>query len=315
MPSVRVLHHTRAEMIEPLRAEFPDVEFVPVPTDGEVDPSIQGDVLLTSVIGAPTLTEVLGRGVRWVHTAGTGVDRFPMAAIRDGQVLTCSRGASAIPIAEWCVAVMLAHAKKLPESWIHEPPEPPRRWHMAELQGLRGSRLGVLGMGAIGLETARLALAFGMDVRGLRRTPRPAPVDGIEIVTTAQATVDGADHVVIAAPLTPETRHLVDASLLAAMKPGVHLVNIARGQLIDDDALRAALDSNHVAMASLDAVTPEPLPEGHWMYTHPRVRLSPHISWSMPGSFESLYDTFRQNLRRFQRGEPLEGIVDIVNGY
>jgi phosphoglycerate dehydrogenase-like enzyme len=95
----------------------------------------------------------------------------------------------------------------------------------------------------------------------------------------------------------------------------VHLVNIARGALIDQDALRAALDNGTVAMASLDAVEPEPLPEGHWMYEHPQVRLSPHISWSMPGAFDVLFDTFVENLRRYQNGEKLTGEVDVAAGY
>jgi phosphoglycerate dehydrogenase-like enzyme len=99
------------------------------------------------------------------------------------------------------------------------------------------------------------------------------------------------------------------------MKPGVHLVNIARGALVDQDALRIALDEGKVAMASLDAVEPEPLPEGHWMYGHEKVRLSPHISWSMPGAFDLLLDTFIDNLRRYQAGEALAGEVDVAAGY
>jgi phosphoglycerate dehydrogenase-like enzyme len=127
--------------------------------------------------------------------------------------------------------------------------------------------------------------------------------------------VGSADHVVIAAPATPETRYLFDADAFAAMKPGIHLVNISRGALVDQDALRVALDNGTVARASLDTVEPEPLPEGHWMYTHPRVRLSPHISWSMPGAWDIMFDTFVDNLRRYRAGEPLRGVVDIAAGY
>jgi phosphoglycerate dehydrogenase-like enzyme len=315
MSRVRVLHHSRNDEIESLRAEFPDCQFVAVPPAGEVDASIEGEVLLTSPIGTPNLPDVLRRGVRWVHTLGTGVDRFPLDQIRPDQTLTCARGASAVPIAEWTLAVMLAFTKRLPESWIHEPPAPPARWHRAELEGLFGRRLAILGLGSIGVEVARRALAFGMDVRGLRRTLRPSPLEGCRVVTDARAAVAGADHVVVAAAATGETRRLVDTALLDAMKPGVHLVNIARGGLVDEDALREALDSGHVAMASLDAVSPEPLPEGHWMYSHPRVRLSPHISWSMPESNALLFETFRANLRRYVAGEPLEGVVDVQLGY
>jgi phosphoglycerate dehydrogenase-like enzyme len=108
---------------------------------------------------------------------------------------------------------------------------------------------------------------------------------------------------------------LIDADAFSMMKPGVHLVNIARGSLIDQDALRDALESDVVAAASLDTVTPEPLPEGHWMYTHPKVRLSPHISWSMPEALDGLLALFIENLGRYERGEPLLGLVDVRAGY
>src|SRR4030095_7736526 len=94
------------------------------------------------------------------------------------------------------------------------------------------------------------------------------------------------------------------------IKPGIHFINVARGALVDHDALRAALDIGRVAMASLDAVEPEPVPEGHWLYSPPRVRLSPHVSWSMPGAAERLVETFIDNVRRYRAGEPLLGVVD-----
>jgi phosphoglycerate dehydrogenase-like enzyme len=92
-------------------------------------------------------------------------------------------------------------------------------------------------------------------------------------------------------------------------------VNVARGALVDQDALRAALDDGRVALASLDAVDPEPLPDGHWLYAHPRVRVSPHVSWHMPGAADMLLDAFLDNLRRYRAGEPLTGVVDRAAGY
>jgi phosphoglycerate dehydrogenase-like enzyme len=134
--------------------------------------------------------------------------------------------------------------------------------------------------------------------------------DVVEQVTSLPDLLRDADHVVIAAPLTAETDKLVDAVAFGQMKAGVHLVNIARGGIVDQEALRAALDDGTVAMASLDAVDPEPLPEGHWMYTHEKVRLSPHISWSVPDAFSVIHRHFSDNLRRFVDGEPLHGLVD-----
>jgi phosphoglycerate dehydrogenase-like enzyme len=317
MAVTRVLHHVGADSLASTRSAFPDVEFVPVPQDGPLGDEVHGDVLLTTAIGGPNLPEVLQRGVKWVHTIGTGVDRFPLDAVLPGQVLTCSRGASAVAISEWVLAVMLAFEKHVPDIWVDEAPD---HWFRlpggATLGGLYHRRLAVLGMGSIGTAVARRALGFDMKVRGLRRTPRPiADMPSIEVVDNAIDAVADAHHIVVAAPATAETQHLVDETLLRAVRPGVHLVNIARGGLVDQDALRVALDDGRVARATLDVTTPEPLPAGHWMFSHPSVRLSPHISWSMPESNDLLYDTFRANLARWQEQRPLDGVVDIAVGY
>jgi phosphoglycerate dehydrogenase-like enzyme len=175
--------------------------------------------------------------------------------------------------------------------------------------------LALIGFGHIGEAIARRALPFGMSVRALRRSDAPSPLPEVELCRSLGDLLDGAHHVVVAAPLTDETRHLLDADAFAAMTPGVHLVNIARGEIVDQDALRVALDDGTVACASLDVMTPEPLPAGHWLYTHPKVRLTPHISWMMPGAIEALFEDFVANLRRFLAGEPLANVVDPARGY
>jgi phosphoglycerate dehydrogenase-like enzyme len=253
----------------------------------------------------------VARGVRWVHTFGTGVNDFPFEALGP-RLLTCARGASAGPIAEWALAVMLAAEKRLPEMWLHAPPA---HWSIASLGSLRGRTLGLVGLGGIGCEIARLALCFGMRVRALRRTEAPSPVAGVELARDLAALLADADHLVLAAPVTRATRHLLDARAFAAAKPGLHLVNVARGELVDHDALRAALDAGKLALASLDCVEPEPLPAGHWLFSHPRVRVSAHISWSAPGALEQLMLPFVENLRRYRAGLPLQGVVDLAQGY
>ena len=124
-----------------------------------------------------------------------------------------------------------------------------------------------------------------------------------------------SDHLVVAAPDTPATRGLLGNDAFARIKEGVHLVNVARGGLVDQDALRAALDTGRVALASLDTVTPEPLSAGHWLYTHPRVRLSPHCSWNGPGALDRLLEPFLENLTHFLNDEPLAYRVDVGQGY
>ncbi len=307
----RVLSHLGLGLLKRVHEAFPNLEIREVPVEGPLPEGVTGEVLLTQTWGAANLAEVLTRGVQWIHTYGTGVNGFPFAAL-SGQVLTCSRGASAVPISEWVMAMMLAFEKRLPDSWIHEPPA---HWNWAELGGLAGRTLGLIGFGGIAQAVAERALVFGMRVCALRRRKLPSPVPGVTIVASLEELLANADHLVVAAPSTSRTRKLLDAAAFEALKPGAHLVNVARGDLIDQDALRKALDAGRVAVASLDTVTPEPLPEGHWLYSHPRVHLSPHVSWSMPGSFDGLIDPFIENLRRFQAGEELIDRVNLKEGY
>jgi phosphoglycerate dehydrogenase-like enzyme len=253
---------------------------------------------------------VLERGVRWVHAYGTGVNAFPLHELR-GIPLSCSRGASAISISEWVMAMLLAAEKRLPESWIHEPP---KVWNIFDLGGLYGRTLGLFGLGGIAQAIAQRALAFGMTVIAHRRTSQPSPIAGVELVDF-DALLARSDHLVIAAPATRETHHVIGRAALARVKRGVHLVNIARGGLVDQDALRAALDDGRVAMATLDTVEPEPVPAGHWLYTHPQVRLSAHVSWYTPDLQRAALDIFIDNLGRFARGAPLREVVDPDEGY
>lgn len=269
------------------------------------------DVLATLTDDAAGIAAAIGPGVRWVHVLGAGIDGFPLEVVGD-RVITCSRGASAPAIAEFVLGAMLAFEKQMPQVWITEPPD---QWNVADLGGLAGRHLGLVGIGAIGTEVARRALAFDMTVAALRRRAAPAPLPGVTITTGLKELVAEADHVVVAAPATAATRHLLDAAAFAAMTPGAHLVNVARGTLVDQDALLAALDGGQLALATLDVADPEPLPAGHPLYSHPRVRLSPHVSWSSPGTVARTMELFAENLARYRAGEELAGVVDVVAGY
>jgi len=309
---MKVMHQIRAAVAAKVVAAMPEVELIAVPSEGDVPAGISGEVLLTYPWASANLGQILARGVRWIHALGTGVDAFPFDLL-SGQTLTCSRGGSAVPIAEWALATMLAFEKRLPESWIQSVPA--EGWSRAALGTLDGKTLGLIGLGAIATAVAQRALPFGMQVRAYRRSAAPSTIAGVEGVRSLAGLVAASDHVVIAAPATAATHHLLNSGIFAAMKTGAHLVNVARGALVDQDALRVALDDGTVALASLDAVEPEPLPHGHWMYTHPRVRLSPHISWSMPGAADLLVQLFIDNLRRYRAGQPLDGIVDLTARY
>jgi phosphoglycerate dehydrogenase-like enzyme len=296
-----------------LAADLRDrVEVVSVPPSAPVPADLTGDVLLMT-FGNRAIYDLVERGVKWVHFIGTGINGFDVERLTQGRVFTNSRGSVAVPISEWVLAVMLHHEKQLSSMFIHSPPA---RWPVRTPLGtLHGRQIALLGIGAIGTAVAQRALPFGARVKALRHSNRPSPVEGVELVSTFEALIADADHLVIAAPLTAQTKNILNASAFERAKRGLHVVNIARGELIDQDALRDALDREVVSAASLDAVTPEPLPEGHWMYQHPKVRLSPHISWSWPGAMDAIGRIFSDNLRRYLAGEPLENVIDPALGY
>src|SRR3954453_22488222 len=298
--TVRLLNQIHGAGTERIRREFPEVDVVEVPIEGDVEPSIESDALVCLTM-ATNLDQLVPR-VKWVHSFSTGVDSLPEAAFT-AEVLTCSRGAGAVPISEFVLAAMLAFEKNIPDVWITEVPE---NWNfgVSPLGGLYGRSVGIIGFGGIGEAVARRALAFGMEVSAFRRTSAPSGVDGVRMASSLEELLGASDHVVVAAPYTPRTHHLLDAEAFAQMREGAHLVNIARGGLVDQDALRVALDEGRIAMATLDTVDPEPLPEGHWLFTHPKVRVSPHISWSSPEGGRKIFELFLENLHRFVKGEP-----------
>ncbi len=310
---MRVLVHLGDSFAAQIADAVPGVETVVIPTADPIDPQLRADALLTLPWGTPNLGQVLATtGVRWIHTVGTGVDRFPLDVVGD-RLLTCSRGASAVPIAEWVLAQMLAFEKNLPGEWLRAFPS---SWNFRPtMGGLYAKTLALVGIGGIGSAIAERALSFGMHVRAFRRTAAPSPVPGVEIAPTLDDLVATADHLVLVTPATSATRGIIGERALRVVKRGVHLVNVARGSLVDAEALRRALDDERVALASLDAVEPEPLPEGHWMYAHPRVHLSAHVSWNGPGGGDVLVGKFVANLRRMLAGEPLDGVVDVAAGY
>ncbi len=291
-----------------LRGSFPESEFVAA---GEEAANARAEVLVTLNDERASIEAALTDGIRWVHVLGAGIDGFPLDALA-GRTVTCSKGASAPAIAEFVLACMLAFEKRLPATWVSEPPP---EWNTAALGGLEGRTLGIAGVGSIGSEVARRALAFEMEVLGLRRTAAPTPVEGVTPAAALDELLERSDHLVLAAPATAATAGLLDDETLAKVKPGVHVVNVSRGSLIDQDALLRSLDDGRVGMASLDVVDPEPLPEGHPLYAHPRVHLSPHVSWSSPRSVIRTFEIFADNLSRYRKGELLRGHVDLEAGY
>lgn len=248
--------------------------------------------------------------VRWVQLASVGIDYYPPWLFR-GPVVTSARGTASDAIAEYVLAAIFSAAKQIPAIWLEQAGD----WRRLSLGLLKGTTLGLYGFGSIGQAVAQRALALDIKVVALRRSDAPFGIDGVEAVPDLASLLARADHLVLAAPSTPQTRHAIDAAALAHARPGLHLINVARGNLVDHAALQAALDAGQVALATLDVTDPEPLPAGHAFYTHPKVRLSPHISPSTEAIVPALIDKFLHNLRHFRAGAPLTDVVDTARGY
>lgn len=260
--------------------------------------------------------------LRWVRTASAGVNHIlvvPGMMERDEIVLTNSRAVHGPAIADHAFAMLLALTRDLP---VHLAGRAEGTW-LREGSGtltpvaLAGRTLLVVGLGGIGTEIARRGHGFGMRVIGTRRSDDPGPefVERVGKPADLPAFLKEADVVAIAAPLTPETEGLIDAEALALMKPGGYLINIARGQIVDQDALVAALRSGHLAGAGLDVTTPEPLPPDHPLWRLPNVVITPHVASRAELTRERGDALFAENLRRFGAGEPLLNVVDKRAGY
>ena len=253
--------------------------------------------------------------LRWVHVAAAGVDAVLFDELRDSDVVvTNARGVFDDPIAEFVAASVLAHDKLLHQS---KALQRTHTWRHREPRRTAGSRALVVGTGGIGRATARLLRALGMEVRGVGRRARDEDPDFGVVLPSAELTahVGDVDHLVLAAPLTPQTRGIVDGEVLAAMPAHAHLVNVGRGALVDERALLAALQDGSIAAASLDVFSIEPLPEDHPFWTMAQVHVSAHMCGDVVGWRDALSDQFEANLRRYVSGRGLENEVDKVTGY
>jgi phosphoglycerate dehydrogenase-like enzyme len=243
----------------------------------------------------------------WLHTFSAGVDheifqRFVERGVR----LTTSSGAHAVPIAQTVVLYLLALSRDL-RGWLDA--QAAHRWEPRAIHDLQGDRLGVVGLGPIGLEVARLGQALRMQVIGMRRRPRgDEPCETWELSRLGEL-LPLVDHLVLALPLAAETRHLLDSDAFARIKPGATLVNVGRGALVDEAALVAALRDGRLAGAALDVFEVEPLPRESPLWDLPNVIVTPHSSGTNPGNDQRATAIFLENLRAFEAGLPLRNEV------
>ncbi len=312
---MRVVHQFAPPMSAMIAAQpgVTSAEHIPLeqrwalPTDADVLFVLHGEGEGRSVVGVPRPAGWPGQ-VKLVQIASAGIDDYPDWLFEAPKVATCS-GTTAIPIAEYALAAILSHAKRLPETVLQAGASWPTREAMMDkpLGTLAGRTLGLLGLGQIAQQVARYAAAFGMTIIATRASDAPSPDPNVSLVDL-KTLAGRSDHLVIAAPIGEATRSLIDAAFLARMKTDAHIVNIARGAIIDQAALRAEFDKGRL-WASLDVTEPEPLPDGHWLIGHPRARVTPHLSWSSADTPRRVFERLAENIRRLQAGEALLGAV------
>lgn len=320
------------------------VQFMETLSDGSGDGVARvNDELLDAVADARVYmgygipAEVLERGPRieWVHSGAAGVAGSLHPAMMSRRVLfTNSAGIHAVPMAETVMAMMLYFARGLdvavraqregrwgaPEYWAADAP----------VTELGAATVGVIGYGGIGREVAARAAALGSRVRAVRRrggggggggggADRREPSGRIRVEAGAEAldrAVRESDYLVLTLPETDETRGILTRDRLFSMKPGSVLVNVARGRLVDEEALLGALQpAGPLRGAGLDVYHQEPLPPGHPFYSHPRVLMTPHVSATTRGFWARQTRLITGNMGRFARGEPLLNLVDKAAGY
>jgi phosphoglycerate dehydrogenase-like enzyme len=314
MSSLVVASQFGAEFDERLRRARPDVKVLPLSREHHWPLLQDASVLLATpfTAGQRGQGEPPGWpfGLRWTQLVSIGIDAYPAWFLRR-PLVTTARGVSAQTIAEYVLACVLQHALRLNERRVHTASQ----WRLMAAPGVAGRTLGFYGFGGIGQAVARKALALGMKVLALRRGDAPLEVPGVELAASLAELLSASDHLVLAAPGTAATRHVIDTSSLAHAKPGLHLVNVARGSLVDQEALHRALDDGRVDFASLDVTQPEPLPDGHWLYTHPRVQLTPHTCAIGPQVQGALLDKVLRGLEAFERGSTPDDVVNLERGY
>ena len=255
------------------------------------------------------------RALKWVHVAAAGVDTVLFDELRASDiVLTNAHGFFDGPIAEFVLANILAHDKQLHENrslqQVHE-------WRHRETRRTAGSTALVVGTGGIGRHIARLLIAVGLEVRGAGRRPSTDDPDfGIVVASNSLADhVGWADNLVVVAPLTDETRGIIDAGVFDAMKASAHLISVGRGPLIDEAALLRALQAGSIAAASLDVFVTEPLAADNPLWDAPGVTVSAHMSGDVVGWRDGLAAQFTGNMVRWLAGDDLVNVVDKQLGY
>jgi phosphoglycerate dehydrogenase-like enzyme len=282
----------------------PEVEAAVRAAGGRIGPLSAADALVWVDSNPDGFPSELPDRVRWVQLPSAGVERWLDRIDRERQ-WTSASGAFGRPVAEHALALMLAGTRRLHEfaratTWTRPP-----------IGELAGATVAIVGTGSIGRALIELLDPFRVEVLAVTRRGR----DGTIPIERAAEVWPRAHFVVIAAPATAATQHLIGAAELAAMREDAWLVNVARGALVDTDALVAALAAGEIGGAALDVTDPEPLPDGHPLWTEPRALITPHVANPDATLLRDLAGLVRENVARLAAGEPLSSPIDPDAGY
>jgi phosphoglycerate dehydrogenase-like enzyme len=307
---------------EQIKSISPDIELIEVPPDKVVE--VDGIEVVLAEGGNRThyhgeldwedYQKFFVPGLKWIQLCSTGFSDNITPQVLDGSVtLTNAPGLHTYPIAEAVITAMLDHAKLLKQRRIDQKKH---LWSQLKCDELYKRTALIIGLGNIGKRTAALCKAFDMRVIGTKRRVEDVPnVDKVFPTSELLDYIPEADYIVVAAPLTPETRGMLGESEFRAMKTTGYYINIGRGAVADEPALIKALEENWFSGAYLDALEVEPLPDDHAFWDMENVLLIPHDSHSSPYIGDRIVDQFCTNLERYVKGEKLLNICDPGKGY
>jgi phosphoglycerate dehydrogenase-like enzyme len=277
----------------------------------------RADILFDFVKPEPETLPRVAPKARWVQATSAGIGEFLRKTRLDesGIIFTTASGVHSRPLAEFTMLGLLYFFRDVPYLNARKQEH---HWERYTVKGLEGAKVLLVGLGSLGRAVARDCAAFGMEVWGTRRRAGVEAPEGVTKLIDQKRIREALPHVdalVLACPLTEETRLLIDRPEVEAMKPGSVLINISRGQVINEDALYEALRSGRLKGAALDVFEVEPLPKESAMWDLPNVLISPHSASTVSAENSRIVDIFLDNLGRFTRGEPLRNEYDRKRGY
>ncbi|MGB9402256.1 MAG: D-2-hydroxyacid dehydrogenase [Candidatus Acidiferrales bacterium] len=309
------------EMGRAVQRRFPEMRVVHLPNYDRLDAELPDTDIFVGYSIRPNQFPWASK-LKWIHSTAAGIAQLSYPALRESGVLvTNASGTHSIPIGEHVLGMLLALARRLPDALRYRSEH---HWAQQEIwdaqpspRELHGTVLLLVGLGAVGKEVARLGRAFGMTVRAVTRSGRgdTALAEKIYLAAQLDAALAEADYVVLAAPETADTHHLIGPRQLAAMKPDSYLVNVARGSLIDEAALVAVLETHRIAGAALDVASAEPLPPESPLWRLDNVLITPHLAAASEHLWTRQTNLLIENLERWFDGRELLNRVDFSRGY